>query len=390
LNDFTLEHKFMRVVELPKLNAEEWDRVVDQSIQGWLFHRSDWLALEEEFFVQRNLSFGIDEKGKLLAIHPLYLSDPGTGTRGELLLHSGIHRHAALAHVPGLDVSAVKSLRTVAMRHIDGMARELNVDRIQFGIQNLAPESLGPGRVEIPFWVTDYHFLLGVHYNQTGALPVPGMVTLAVDQIVDIRHSPEVLFARLDDACRRAVRKAEANGLRCVQRELDEAIDDYYELAQHRAQQTKQGLPPRNFYLALARRLGRQRIRLFLAEQNGKLAAGLILLADKGALSFFASASHQDCLQFRVNDFIHWSAIQWGAMNGFHSYRLGPWFPEVPDDWAIAKVSKFKTKFGGRQISSVQASFYRHPQQYLQAGIAALSQYVGELATRESFFASKQ
>jgi hypothetical protein len=379
----------MKIVQFSELAAGDWDRVAGLANQAWLFHRADWVALETDYFVRTNLSFAIEDRGELIAIHPLYISDPGTGTRGELLLHSGIHRHASLAHVPRLDASVIKSLRNVGMRHVDDLARQFNVDRIQFGIQNLAPESLGPGRVEIPFWVTNHHFLLGINYNETGVTPVPGMVTLAVDQIVDLGHRPEVLFARLDEACRRAVRKAEASGLRCAQRDLNDAIDDYYELAQHRAQQTGEGLPPRDFYVAVARRLGRERVRLFLADQDGKLAAGLIVLADKGALSFYAGASHQDYLQFRVNDFIHWSAIQWGAANDFQSYRLGPWFPEVPDHWAIAKVSKFKTKFGGSQVSSVQASFYRHPQHYLQAGIAALSQRAQELAARNSLFTNR-
>ncbi|MEO7728976.1 MAG: hypothetical protein ABIS45_17120, partial [Burkholderiales bacterium] len=45
----------------------------------------------------------------------------------------------------------------------------------------------------------------------------------------------------------------------------------------------------------------------------------------------------------------------------------GPSFPEVPKDWPIARVSKFKTKFGARPFTTIQGSLFRHPDKYLAA-----------------------
>ena len=57
--------------------------------------------------------------------------------------------------------------------------------------------------------------------------------------------------------------------------------------------------------------------------------------------------------------------IAWGRQAGDRIYRLGPFFPEVPREWPIARVSAFKTKFGGRSIPLVYASLYRRPEKYL-------------------------
>jgi Acetyltransferase (GNAT) domain len=325
------------------------------------------------------------DRDRVVAIHPLYLSDGAKGTGGEILLHSGIHRHAALAFAPDLKQDDKKAVQSTAMRHIDRVAQEFDIDRVQFGIQNLAPQSLGSERVEIPSWVTDYRFFLGMHYARSGNLPVPGMTILAADQVVDLKREPSAIFAGFDVACQRALRKAEANELGCVVSILSDEVQTYYDLAKISAQRTGEELPSLGYYLDIAQRFGSDFTKLFLVHYRDRPVAGLILLAYKGSLSFFAGISHPDYLGYRVNDFIHWSAMRWAASNGYQNYRLGPWFPEVPVNWDIAKRSKFKAKFGARNLTIVQASFFRRPERYRQSGVDALGRLISELSGRTSF-----
>ncbi|MEQ6413416.1 hypothetical protein ODX41_21155, partial [Salmonella enterica subsp. enterica serovar Enteritidis] len=65
----------------------------------------------------------------------------------------------------------------------------------------------------VPFWVSDFGFQLGIAFGPSGMLPCPGSSTLNADQLVDLAPAVEQLFARLDNTCRTAVRKAEKSGL---------------------------------------------------------------------------------------------------------------------------------------------------------------------------------
>ena len=84
------------------------------------------------------------------------------------------------------------------MEHILHIAEEVEADRIQLNAHNLAPVSRSQNRQEIPFWVMDYGFHLGLRFLDVGYAPCPGMATCCADQIVDLTVSDDVLFDRLD------------------------------------------------------------------------------------------------------------------------------------------------------------------------------------------------
>lgn len=364
----------MKVIPFANIPSTEWDRLCDDSLQAWLFHRSAWINIETRYFVRDNLSFAIVELGSLVAVQPLYLSNANTGTGGEFLLHSGIHRHTGLALGDGLSQSTVHASRGTAMRHIMELSARLDVDRVQLNAHNLAPENLGEARNEIPFWVEDYGFYLGLNFSPFGMMPAPAMATCNADKIVDLRHGEEALFGALDEACRRAVRKARSNSLEFEIATSRNCIGEYYAIAERSAIRTGEILPGVEYYQDIWDTLGGTgRCALFFARHAGKRIAGLWLFVDKGAASFLAAASIPDFLKLRINDFLHWSAILWAKQAGLQAYRFGPVFPEAPPDWPIAKVSRFKGKFGGRSRTIIQGSLFRHPEKYVSAAHAHLS-----------------
>jgi len=363
----------MKIVPLADTRVEEWDRICDRSEQAWLFHRRAWIGIETRYFVRDNLSFAIAEADGLIAVHPLYLSDSTTGASNELLLHSGIHRHTGLALDAGLDTSSAKAARGAAMRHIMSLGVKLDVDRIQLNAHNLAPENLSVARKEIPFWVEEHGFYSGLNFAPSGMLPAPGMATCSADQIVDLTPDEDELFAALDEACRRAVRKAMSQKLEFEVATDQTAIAEYYSIAERSATRTGESLPSIEYYNNIWSSLADTRCALFFATLAGKRVAGLWLFADKGSTSFLAGASDPDYLPLRVNDFLHWSAILWAKRTGLRYYRFGPIFPEVPLDWPIAQVSRFKGKFGGCSRTIIQGSYFRHPEKYLIAAQAHLS-----------------
>jgi Acetyltransferase (GNAT) domain len=363
----------MKVVPFVDLARERWDEACDASPHAWLYHRAAWIEIEASSFALENHSFALLDGERVVGLQPLFLSELGLGTFTERLLHSGIHRHTGLAIPQEMARPERNAARRVAMQRVNEVAAARDVDRVQLNSQNLAPGNRGPSREEIPFWVTSHGFQLGLNFAANGMLPAPGMTTCCADQIVELGRPLAELFERLDEACRRAVRKADASELALEAGAGPECIARYYRLARLSAQRTGESLPPVDYYSRVWSEFasaGRCAV-LFAHRQRGD-AGALFLCFDKHAASFFAGVSDPEALSLRVNDFLHWRAIGWLKERGMECYRLGPAFPELLEDWPIVRVSRFKTKFGGRSVPVIQGSLFRKPEKYLAHGIAHL------------------
>lgn len=362
----------MKVVSFAEVEAEAWDDVARASDDAWLMHSSAWLGIETTFFAASNLSFAIVDRGEVLAIQPLYFSGAAQGTPfGEKLVHSGIHRHCGLAVSPRLARGRRAGVERFGVRHVIETARALAADRVQLGVHTLCPRSRSRARDIVPLWVREFGFYLGLGFGPTGIIPAPGFSTLAADQLVDLRRPEEEIFQGLDEACRRAIRKARKEGLRSEVSADPANLDRYCSLAQASATRTGEVLPPRDYYARLLAELGPNgHAFMVFARKAGADLAALLLLKDKGAVSFLAGVSDPDALALRPNDFVHWSAIVTARAEGADTYRLGPIFPEVPTDWPIARVSSFKGKFGAESVPMVVGSLFLNRERAL-AQIAA-------------------
>jgi hypothetical protein len=353
----------MKIFDYSTVTADQWDEIATSSPEAWLFHESAWLMIETKYFAGRNLSFGVADRKGLVAIWPLYLSDNGNMTWTESLLHCGLHRHTGLALREGLKPSEVKSVQSLCMNHIMVLGERFDVDRIQLNTQNLAAVNLSTRRETVPFWVEHYGFQLGISFGPYCMLPAPGMTTCALDQIISLAPDEADLFRRIQD--RENVRKAQKAGFEIKVSQSASDLDRFYSVATRSAARTGESLAPIDYYCDIWRLFAqRGRSYLIFAERDGSPAATIVLLVEKGSALYLAGFSDPEFLPFRVNNFIHWSAMIWLKRAGVHYYRLGPAFPEVPQDWPIAKVSRFKTKFGARGVPVMQGSHFRKPEKY--------------------------
>ena len=360
----------MRAVPFGEVLPAQWDEVCEHSGAAWLFHRAAWIAIEGRFFGHRDLSFALEDHTGLIGVHPLYVSEVGIGWL-ERLVHSGIHRHTGLALRDGLPQSTVRAARSESMRRVRESAAAEKADRIQLNAQNLAPDNLSAAREEIPFWVREYGFELGLNFSPAGMLPAPGLSTCCADQIVHLDPDEDELFASLDEGCRRAIRKAQKAGVQFELVDENSGLPDYLRLARVAATRTGETLPPDVYYQAIVDELGpARRCRILFARHDSRRVAALLLLLDKCAASYLGGVSDPDYLPLRVNDFLHWSALLWAKGGGVRVYRFGPAFPELPDSWPIVRVSRFKTKFGARSVTTIQGSFFLQPPKYEAAALA--------------------
>ncbi len=363
----------MRIVPYQETDPGTWDAVVDGSAEAWLFHRHDWVAVESSHWTLENRSFAlVDDGGRCIAVCPLYVRSLPRGWQ-ERVLDTGHHRHTGPAFLDGLPPEVRKAGVKILMRRILEEGRRYNADRIIMNAHNLAPASRAVRQAEIPWWVMDYGFRLGLHVGPCGDMAIPGLSTVNADQILDLSPGEDELFRGLDTSFQRAIRKAVKAGLSVAQ-EDGEPVDGYYTLAKESAQRTGERLPPREYYLDIWTRFGARGECAFLFARHGGVAAGaILLLLYKGSANFLGGVSRGDYLAARVNNLLHWEAIRWARNKGCGRYRLGPVFPELPEGWPISRVSRFKGNLGAWPYHIIQGSLFLHPEKYEADGAAAIT-----------------
>ncbi len=371
----------MKIVSPSDLEAGAWDGLAESSRQGWIFHLSEWTALEASRNSAENLSFALVTGGRLVALMPLYCSKLGLGLFVETLIHNGLHRHTGLALGPDLSAADVKAAQSAAMRQVMKLAGERGADRIYLAVQNLTPESRSPARAEIPHWVSEYGFQLGNSFGPAGLVPAPGLATTVADQIVDLTRPKADVFGGFKEASRRAVRKAEKAGLETVDLTGGgSCVADYYRIAKLSAERTGEAIPDITFYETIHKLLAQRGLCSFLFVRSGEhLVAATVLLHDKQGMHFFSGVSDPAFLKDRVNDYLQWAAIRFGIERGYTHYRLGPYFPSVPKGWPIETVSRFKSKFGADAWTIVQGSLFLKPERYVELARTHLAQLCEDL-----------
>lgn len=372
----------MKIVSSSEIAGSDWDQLCSMSRQGWIFHRKGWIELEAAQSHSENRSFAVVDNGRLVAASPLYVSSLGLGTFAELLVHNGLHRHTGIALATDLAGAEVKTIQRLCIRNIFEIAGSVSADRIYLGEQNLTQDSLSPARREIPFWVTDFGFQMGNSFGPSGVAPGPGLASTVIDQIVVLKEPEEKLFASLTKSSRYTVRKAAGEGFELVDlTNAENCISDYYRLAKLSGQRTGEAIAGIEYFEAIRKLLSPHGMCSFIfATLGGANAAAAIVLHEKDAAYYFAGVSDPQFLPRGVNDFLQWEAIKFVKRTGNSHYRLGPYFPGLPSEWPVSKVTRFKSKFGAQPFSIVQGSKFLKPERYAKLAQEYVARLCSELA----------
>jgi len=84
-------------------------------------------------------------------------------------------------------------------------------------------------------------------------------------------------------------------------------------------------------------------IRFCLAEKEGQIIAGIIVLAWQKNLLYWHGCSREEFFRDYPNNLLHYEVLKWACENGFTRYDMGP-------SMDMEGVSKFKKSFGAEQV----------------------------------------
>lgn len=141
---------------------------------------------------------------------------------------------------------------------------------------------------------------------------------------VDLEVDEDQMFARLDSSVRRAIRKAEKNGVTATISQSLEAMKVFYSL--QCKTRRKHGLPPQPFAFfksifehILSKNLG----MITLASCHGRPIAASVYFQFGARAVFKYGASDEAFQQFRGPNIVMWEAIKWHARHGAKTLHLG-------------------------------------------------------------------
>jgi peptidoglycan pentaglycine glycine transferase (the first glycine) len=181
--------------------------------------------------------------------------------------------------------------------------------------------------------------------------------------VLDITPDEEGLLAHMKDKWRYNLRLAGRKGVQVRAAQTVEDVRNWYRLLQTTGQRDQFGIHTLDYYVQAWRIfVSRQQARLFLAECDGQLLAGIFvgLLAKQAIYLYGASSNERRNLM--PNYLLQWEAIRWARSEGATSYDL--WgIPETDDeDEVMAGVYRFKSGWGGRIVSLVgNYEYVYHP-----------------------------
>ena len=149
------------------------------------------------------------------------------------------------------------------------------------------------------------------------------------------------MFAKLDGSARRAVRKAEKDGVTVTVAQSEEAVRAFYHL--QCLTRRRHGLPPQPpaFFMNLWRHiLSQERGTVVLAGCQGATIAGAVYLFRGGRAIYKYGASDYRRQHLRPNNLVMWTAMKWLARKGVTSLHLGK--TALPNEG----LRKFKLNLG--------------------------------------------
>jgi hypothetical protein len=290
----------------------EWDRWIGGCPDALLFHTSDWLRMLAGLYGMTWRPLGVWHGGELVGLFPLLLRRLGP------FRLAGSPLMQAIASTPFMGPVVPPSHGLAALAALDPVLHDWKVDHIEIALPSMIEDACA-----------------AMHLGYT----VETCQTVVLDLA---ERTPEQLWGGLSSACRRAVRKAEANDVQVATAQDPSFLYEYWDMCQEVYRGS--GRPPhlgRAFYESAWQALAAKGLlRVLLAARRGEVLAGAIFLLYRERAYYLSGASHAAGLAWRPNNLIQWRFIQWAATNGYQFYDLG--------GATVPSITRFKQSLGAQ------------------------------------------
>lgn len=333
--------KALFVQSFEDVPAAEWDQLVNESPEGWLYQTSSWIEYAKQTG-SPSASFALrTQQGNLAAVFPLYRQDMGRlGWRRLRRLYTGL---SGPVIAKGLQETVRQTVWKQLFLEVDRIAAEQQIDILQVRLTNIAP-AYQPGQRD------DVNPLISV--GLLGPLTVDAFsISQPLSRVLDLDKSPEQLLKEMDGDCRAAIRQAQRNGITVELAEKRGDLLDFAEL--HHANWNRNGLNAHEleyFFSMWDRFHSSGAMKMFFARYQDKRIAAVIIHAFKDAAFYWAGCSDANFLKLRPNNLLLWEATQHLRRCGARWFEVGYYYPSHAPSRKEFNIGQYKSQFGCQRI----------------------------------------
>ena len=312
-----------------KKDAEEWDKLVDSSQHGTIFHTWKWLKIAEKHTNSKLYPIVGYKGAEPVGVYPVFhkkkflikmVFSPPSGTAIPYL-------GPVIANYASFKQSKRASTYKDFNRAVD-----------EFVFSKLKPHytsiSLTPSLDPRPFLWTDYK------------------IDVIFDYHLDLTKGEEKIWQDFDINLRGHIKKAIKGGIKVENGTKEDIEDIYYSLVRRYREQNKIVTVPKEYLLDLYDAFYPNNLKVFMAKYEGKNVGGIVAIVYKDKVSFWIGAAKPEIKKLSPNDLAQWEAIKWACDKGLKIYEeIGA---------GTERLAEFKAKYNPElsiRFSAVKSSF---------------------------------
>lgn len=148
---------------------------------------------------------------------------------------------------------------------------------------------------------------------------------LYVHWLLPLTADPDMTWSKLRKPIQHQIKKSRKLGVQVRMAEQREDVAHYYRL-HLQTRSKKHGMPaqPQRFFYGLWDAFAPSgKMQLLLAEHEGNIIAGMVLLASGNTVRYAYGASDESYLNLAPNNLLMWTAISWGCTEGYQIFDMG-------------------------------------------------------------------
>jgi len=320
--------KMMKLIGLSEAYQERWNCLVMQTPESGFMQSWEWSRFKEAEG-QRVLRLGVVDNDDLIA--------------GAMVYCAGSHAPYVMPHGPVVawqNEAQAKGAFDLMYYELDKIAEQTHSPIIR----------IEPLLSDIPSWM--------------GKPPVRAPLDLSPTPtlMIDIDKSEDELLSSMHPKGRYNIRLAIKKGVEVICRNDEQAADDFYFLFELTYRRHDFLGESKRFFTNMAEYLGSM-MRIYSAYYQGMLLSSAIAVFFGNTATFLYGGSLPFMRSVMAPYLMHWKIMQDAKTMGCRYYDFFGIAPPNDPHHAYARFSQFKSRFGGKIVTTIGAyDFYLYPQ----------------------------
>ncbi|MEK9147653.1 MAG: peptidoglycan bridge formation glycyltransferase FemA/FemB family protein [Patescibacteria group bacterium] len=318
----------MKIIPINEKYKKDWDNIVYNSDDAWLFHLYDWNTLiNENVWQYKQLSFLIQFQNKIVGICPLFFKKQSKLKLLSTNILSNGFGPSGLALDNKLNKIQRNKAQDIILKHISSIAKNYKIDKLEISLPPLAFKNF--------------------YYYKNNLNPIKqwGLNDISTKTyLINLQNkSNDDLWSNMEKRSRTAIRKAKKHNITIIKASALDDLKKYYNL--HLQTYKRTGAKPHPFsYFKIIR--DKKWANIFFAYLENNLIGALNIAIFKGNALYWTSASNHDFNSLGVNNLLQWHAIKWAKEQNCQWYDSGEAILNTKNT-KFAGLTNFKKSFGG-------------------------------------------